>query len=233
MIGLRQIPAFDIRGQCSGFLYALNTARAFVESNIYRHVLIVCAELLSKRMDCSDAGRNLSILLGDGAGAVVIGPNDGHGGLLDLELGADGHYFDLLFTRSPGSSNPVFIDAEALAQGFCHFRMRGSEMFAHASATLAKIAVNLLDKQNLRIDEIDLVICHQPNLRILDVVKKTLGLTDQQLPVNVESLGNMASASLPVTYAQAVECQAFRSGDLLLFLGYGAGATWGAALYQA
>lgn len=232
LIGLGKIPAFDIRAQCSGFIYGLNIARGFIQAGLYENILLVCAEILSKRMDCSDAGRNLSILLGDGAGAVVIAPAKNKSGLLDLMLGADGNYFQLLSTRSPGSANSEFISSSDIEEGLCHFRMRGAEMFDHASQTLIRIAMEMLHKHQLKVSDISQVICHQPNLRILEAVKQKLGLHDRQMLINVDQLGNMASASLPVTYAQAVEKQIIRSGDLIMLLAYGSGATWGSGLYR-
>lgn len=232
LIGLGKIPAFDIRAQCSGFMYGLNIARGFLQAGLYKNILLVCAEILSKRMDCSDTGRNLSILLGDGAGAAVLTAAKGKSGLLDLILGADGDYFQLLSTQSPGSANSQFISSADLEDGRCHFRMRGAEMFEHASQTLIRIAQEMLLKHQLKVSDVNQVICHQPNLRILETVKQKLGLQDRQMLINVDQLGNMASASLPVTYAQAVEKEIIRSGDLVMLLAYGSGATWGSGLYR-
>ncbi len=118
LLGLRHIPVLDIRAQCSGLLYGLQMARGQILAGLARHVLVVCGEVLSKRMDCSDRGRNLSILLGDGAGAVVVSAGESlDDGLLDLRLGADGNYFDLLMTAAPGSASPTFLDENVLREG--------------------------------------------------------------------------------------------------------------------
>ncbi|MEB5315462.1 anthraniloyl-CoA anthraniloyltransferase [Pseudomonas aeruginosa] len=231
LLGLRHIPVLDIRAQCSGLLYGLQMARGQILAGLARHVLVVCGEVLSKRMDCSDRGRNLSILLGDGAGAVVVSAGESlDDGLLDLRLGADGNYFDLLMTAAPGSASPTFLDENVLREGGGEFLMRGRPMFEHASQTLVRIAGEMLVAHELTLDDIDHVICHQPNLRILDAVQEQLGIPQHKFAVTVDRLGNMASASTPVTLAMFwLDIQ---PGQRVLVLTYGSGATWGAALYR-
>lgn len=229
-VASRHIPALDIRAQCSGFLYGMQVARSMLGPRC-RHVVVVCGEVLSKRMDCSDAGRNLAILLGDGAAAAVISQGaDEASGLLDLQLGADGQYFDLLMTSAPGSAGAHFLSGADLELGRSQFVMRGKPMFEHASATLVRIARDMLVRHRLSIDRIDHVICHQPNLRILDEVQLRLEVPDSKLHKTVEFLGNMASASMPTTLA--MNWDKVRSGELVLMLTYGSGATWGAGLYR-
>lgn len=230
-LDLKSIPAFDIRAQCSGFLYGYEIASNLIKAGAYRHVLVICGEVLSKRMDCSDRGRNLAILLGDGAGAAVVSPLEGEvAGMLDMTLGADGDYYDLLMTRSPGSSGENFLSRQDVDAGHTQFLMNGQPMFEHASTTLSRIAQEMLNKHSLSLDQIDYVLCHQPNLRILDSVREKLSIPEQKLLVTVNRLGNMASASFPVTYSHFHE--QFKPGDLILMLTYGSGATWGAALYN-
>lgn len=232
-LGLGKIPAFDIRAQCSGFLYGLRIADSFIRSQSYQRVLLVCAEMLSKRMDCSDAGRNLAILLGDGAGAAVIEASRTDSGLIDIELAADGEHFYDLYTQAPGSSNARFIDVNDVETGKTEFRMQGRKVFEHAVEMLVNSARMLLAKHQLTLHDIATIVVHQPNLRILDAVRDALHIPTEKLPVNVTNFGNMASASLAVTYAQCVAEQQIKQGDLVLLLAYGAGATWGAALYRA
>jgi 3-oxoacyl-(acyl-carrier-protein) synthase III len=231
----RHIPCFDIRAQCSGFLYGLEIARGLLHQRNYRHILVICGEVLSKRMDCSDRGRNLAILLGDGAAAAIVStkmpnqPSSGKG-LIDLNLGADGHYFDLLMTASPGSKGDTFLSEQDIQEGRSAFFMQGRPMFEHASHTLARIAREQLEKHALTLDDIDTIICHQPNLRILDEVKRQLNIPDHKLPVTVNTLGNIASASLPITLA--MHWHQLQASHRTLMLTYGSGATWGAALYE-
>ncbi len=233
-LGLGTIPAFDIRAQCSGGLYAMDIARQFLQTGRCRNVLVVCAEILSRRMDTSDEGRNLAILLSDGAGAMVLsGGESALGGeLLDVELRADGREFELLYTQAPGSRRPHFIDADDIAQSAHCFRMNGKAMFVHAVASMAEVAESLLARHGLTLDDIALVVPHQPNLRLLEALLERLQLPREKAYLTVERFGNMASASMPVAYAKACEEQRIAPGDRVLFLAYGAGATWGAALYR-
>jgi len=225
------IPAMDLRAQCSGFLYGLQVARGFIDAGLYRNVLLVCGELLSKRMDCTDRGRNLAILLGDGAAAAVVSaaPNP-RVGLVDLVLGSDGRFFDLLMTAKPGTAGESFLSAEDFAAGRHQFLMNGRPMFEHASDTLVEAARTLLARNQLSLSDIDYVVCHQPNLRILDNVRERLGVPLEKMPISVDRLGNMASASLPATLAEL--WPTLQPGQQVMLLAYGAGATWGAALYR-
>lgn len=234
MLGLRHVPSFDIRAQCSGVLYGLDLAQMYIRTGAAENVLVVCAELLSKRMDHSDAGRNLSILLGDGAGAMVVRASRDdepeREGLVDLIIGADGKFFDLLATATPGAGETAY---SAKDDELFQFRMQGRPMFEHASATLASVAKEILDKHGLTSDDIDLLIPHQPNMRILDEVQKRLEVPVERIEINVDKFGNMASASLPITLDIARRKGRMTPGTMVMLLAYGAGATWGAALYRA
>lgn len=231
LLGTRMIPALDLRAQCSGFLYGLQLARAMLRSREARHVLLICGEVLSKRMDCSDAGRNLSILLGDGSGAAVVSHSPrADFGLLDVVLGADGREFDLLMTAAPGTAGHRFIDASDISHGRTEFVMQGRRMFEHATDTLVRTAGALLRRNGMTLRDVAQVVCHQPNLRILEAVRERLGVDAARMPLTVTELGNMGSASLPVTLA--LQWPAIAHGDIVMLLAYGAGATWGGALYR-
>lgn len=237
ILGLRHVPSLDIRAQCSGLLYGMDIASQYIKAGGATNVMVVCAEILSKRMDRSDEGRNLSILLGDGAGACILrAANESDradAGLVDLVLGADGVHFELLHTAAPGSRNRTFRASDNFEDGLYQFRMQGRAMFEHASETLEMVAKEILVKHRLTVDDIDLLIPHQPNLRILDEVQRRLDFPAERCQINVDMLGNMASASLPVTLSLARRTERMRPGALTLFLAYGAGATWGAALYRS
>lgn len=233
-LGLREIPCFDIRAQCSGGLYGIEIARHFVASGLYRNVLLICAEALSRRIDTSNAGRNLSILLSDGAAAMVLRAQpDATRGLIDLALGADGTQFDLLCTEAPGAKRPNFIDADDIAAGRHYFRMRGADMFADAPRRIVDACRRMLDKHRLALGDIGLVVPHQPNLRIIDAVIEQLGLPRERCMISVEDLGNMASAAFPVALSLAREQGRMPAGQLNLLVTYGAGATWACALYRS
>lgn len=228
LLGLNKIPAFDIKAQCSGLIYGFELADQYIKTGKYKNILIVCGEVLSKRMDTSNDGRNLSILLGDGAGAVILSRSEENKGFLDVQIGADGNFYKLLWTEAPGSS----LDSYMHSTGVHEFRMTGKEMFEHASDTLTRIAKEILEKNNLKLDDIDVIIPHQPNLRILEKVAENLSISMDRMEVNVPHYGNIASASLPVTLSTALKSGKIKSGDTCLFLAYGSGATWGAALYK-
>ncbi|MFT6248649.1 MAG: 3-oxoacyl-[acyl-carrier-protein] synthase-3 [Cognaticolwellia sp.] len=230
-IGLDLVPAMDIRAQCSGFMYGFEMASALLATGRYENILVVCGEVLSKRMDCSDRGRNLAVLLGDGAAAAVISKgNEKSTGLLDIELGADGDYFDLLMTASPGSAGSSFISEQDITSGATDFFMNGKPMFDHATETLSRIATNMLAKHKLTLADVDHVLCHQPNLRILEAVQDKLSIPNDKFIITVNELGNMASASFPVTFARSIS--QFKPNQLILMITYGSGATWGSALYR-
>lgn len=226
LLGLANIPAFDIRAQCSGFIYGMNIAQQFIANGTYKNVLVVCGEVLSKRMDASDEGRNLSVLLGDGAGAVIFSKSNDNG-IVDLITKADGNYYKLLWTESPGTNNKTFTS------DVCgHFRMNGKDMFNHAVKCLVEISREILENNHLSIDDIDLIIPHQPNMRILDEVANQLNIPEEKMIRNVNRFGNMASASLPVTASIAINEGIIQKGQKVLFIAYGSGSTWGACIYQ-
>ena len=231
-LNIRNIPSFDIRAQCSGFLYLSDIASQFIQTKKCSHILVVCGEVLSKRIDSSNEGRNLSILLGDGASAFVLSSENSKRGFIDIITKADGHYFDLLMTKAPGSKTTHFIDSDNIKQGDHYFRLKGKPMFQHAVETLTEIAKEILYKNQLSLSDIDLVIPHQPNLRILEAVQKNLEIPNSKIVINVDILGNMASASLPVTISKLYKDGAIQQDMKLLLLTYGSGATWGAAIYQ-
>jgi 3-oxoacyl-[acyl-carrier-protein] synthase III len=233
-LGLCEVPCFDIRAQCSGALYGLEIARHFIAGGAYRNVLVICAEALSRRVDTSDAGRNLSILLSDGAAAMVVqGQAGASRGLIDLSLGADGRQFDLLMTEAPGARRPCFIDADDIMAGRHHFRMRGAQLFEDATRRMVQACQRMLDKHKLTLADIGLVVPHQPNLRIIEAVIEQLGVPRERCMICVEHLGNMASAAFAVALALAREQGRMPAGQLNLFVTYGAGATWACALYRS
>jgi 2-heptyl-4(1H)-quinolone synthase len=230
-LGLRHIPCFDIRAQCSGFLFGSDIALQYLQNGVCSNVLVVCGEVLSKRMDCSDEGRNLAILLGDGAAAAVLRVSeDEQKGFIDLLSGADGSHFHDLWTRAPGTANPSFAEPDE-REAF-QFRMQGKPLAAHGVEKLSGSAREILARNGLGVADVDLVISHQPNLRMLDALRDALELPQDKVMITVDRFGNMASASLPVSLAMALEAGRLRPGMLALFLTYGAGSTWAAALYR-
>ncbi len=234
-LGLGTKPALDIRAQCAGIVYGTAIAQSFIASGMYRNILIVCSEVLSKRMDGSYDGRNIAILLGDGAGAVVVGPSgDGQGRVLSSILHAEGDGAKVLYTAAPGSAlgRPNMIQPDDIDSGRVHFRMIGKEMFQNGVRRMAEATFEALEKNGLTLDDIDVLIPHQANLRMLEAVVAEVGIAKEKVFVNVDQYGNMASACLPIALYQARESGMVKPGSLVLMVAFGSGFVWGSTLLR-
>ena len=234
-LGLPGVPAIEIRQQCCGLIYGLAIADSFVKARTYRHVLVVCAEVLSKRIDGSNDGRNIGILLGDGAGAVVVGASDDPTrGILSTILHADGTGAKALYTAAPGSGSgrTSYITKEDVEAGRVHFRMDGKAVFENGVAGMSGAAFESLKVNGLTLDDIDVLIPHQANLRMLEAVVAKVGAPKEKVFVNVEDYGNMASACLPVALDQARKSGMVSDGKRVLLVAFGSGFVWGSALLK-
>jgi len=234
-LGIPGIPVMDIKEQCAGLIYGMAIADHFIKAGTYRHVLIVCAEVLSKRIDGSYDGRNIGILLGDGAGAVVVGPSEDEGkGIASTILHADGTYAKALYTAAPGTGQGKmdFITEDDVEAGRVHFRMDGRTVFEHGVAGMASAAAESLEVNSLTLDDIDLLIPHQANLRMLETVIERVGIEPAKVFVNVEEYGNMASACLPIAFDQALKSGRINPGDTVLLVAFGSGFVWASALLR-
>jgi 3-oxoacyl-[acyl-carrier-protein] synthase 3 len=213
-LGINAITAFDISAACTGFIYLLELAKSLIESGCKKNVLIIGAEKLSKIVDWTD--RTTCILFGDGAGAAVVSASE-ENEIIDVHTAADGNYANLLIT--PGGEEK-FI------------KMSGNEVFKIAVQTLTKDVVDILEKNQISSDKIDLFIPHQANLRIIEAVKQRLNFTNEQCVVTVGKYGNTSSASIPMAMNDAYEAGKLKKGDLLLLDAFGGGFTWGSALLK-
>ena len=220
---------FDVNAACSGFIYALDTACAMLGSGRYRKALVIGAEKLSCVVDWQDRGTCL--LFGDGAGAVVIGLEDAPGiGLLGTKLGALGEDTDLLYIPSGGSRMPT--SAESIARGDQFIKMKGKEVFKLAVRVMEEAARDILEQHGLAAHQIDLVIPHQANLRIIDAIAQYLELPVDRFFVNVDRYGNTSAASIPIAMDEARRTGRIKKGDLTLLVAFGAGLTYGSALIR-
>jgi 3-oxoacyl-[acyl-carrier-protein] synthase-3 len=220
---------FDVNAACSGFIYALDTACAMLSSGRYRKALVIGAEKLSSVVDWQDRGTCL--LFGDGAGAVVIGVADAPGiGLLGTKLGALGEDTDLLYIPSGGSRLPT--SAESIARGDQFIKMKGKEVFKLAVRVMEEAARDILEQHGLAAHQIDLVIPHQANLRIIDAIAQYLELPVDRFFVNVDRYGNTSAASIPIAMDEARRTGRIKKGDLTLLVAFGAGLTYGSALIR-
>lgn len=219
-LGLNGITAFDISAACSGFIYLLEQAKALVESGLKKNVLIIGAEKASSIMDYTD--RSICILFGDGAGAGVVSLDENNP-IIDVHTASNGNYGDLLMTERSQESK----DASSLAM-----KMKGNEVFKIAVQTLSNDVVEILSKNQILPEQIDLFIPHQANLRIIKAVQERLNLSDEKCIVTVHKYGNTSAASIPMAMNDAYEEGRLKKGNLILLDAFGGGFTWGSALLK-
>jgi len=226
-LGIKNVQAFDISSACSGFVYALSVAKAFVESGMKKHVLIIGAEKFSSIVDYTD--RTTCILFGDGAGAAVISATDNkEEAFIDVHASADGSYADFLMTPAPGTVNPV--SQKVLDEGLNFVRMKGNETFKLAVKTLTKDVKDILAKNEIASDDIPHFIPHQANYRIIKAVGDSLKMTKEQVVVTVGKYGNTSAASIPMAINDIWESGRLKKGELMLLDTFGGGLTWASAL---
>jgi 3-oxoacyl-[acyl-carrier-protein] synthase-3 len=220
--------AFDLSAACAGFLYGISIADAFIRAGTYKHVLVVGVEVLSRIIDWTD--RSTCVLFGDGAGAVVLGPESGGRGILSTHLYADGTLTDILWQPAGGSREP--LTAEKLAAKRHLVKMNGREVYKHAVRNMAAAAKTALDANGLAPDDVTWVVAHQANLRILEGVSDRVGIPMTRFFTNVERYGNTSSASVPTALDEAVELGKIREGDTLLLTALGGGLAWASAVVK-
>ncbi len=219
--------AFDLSIACSGFIYGLTVGAGLVRSGVYRRVLLVGAETLSKIVNKND--RSTAILFGDGAGAVVLEASE-QDSFLAAELGADGSNPSTLFQEAGGSRHPV--DRAAVDAGLQYIHMEGREVFKFAVTSMIEATDVALERAHLNRHDIDFLIPHQANRRIIDAAVKYLELPRERVLVNIQEYGNTSAASIPIALAEAVEEGRISPGDVVLFVGFGAGLSWGAVVWR-
>jgi 3-oxoacyl-[acyl-carrier-protein] synthase-3 len=228
-IGNSKAAAFDVMAACSGFVFAYVTADAYIRSGMYRHVLVIGAELLTRFLDFSD--RNTCILFGDGAGAVVVSASDEEGGgLAGMEMTTDPDGAYMIWLPSGGSKSPP--SDETVRRGEHYVRMEGKETYRYATKTLATSALKAISRAGWDPSEVDLFIPHQANIRIIESVAKGLDLPMDKMFVNVDRYGNTSAASVGIALAEAVDFGRVKVGDKIVFVAFGAGFTSGAAAVE-
>jgi 3-oxoacyl-[acyl-carrier-protein] synthase-3 len=226
-LGIHNVQAFDISAACSGFVYALSVAKAFIESGMKKHVLIVGAEKFSSIVDYTD--RTTCILFGDGAGAAVISvTEDKTEAMIDVHASADGSYADFLVTPAPGTINPV--SQKVIDEGLNFVQMKGNETFKLAVRTLTKDVKDILTKNNIASKDIPHFVPHQANYRIIKAVGDALKMTEEQVVLTVGKYGNTSAASIPMAINDIYESGRLKKGELMLLDTFGGGLTWASAL---
>ncbi len=226
-LGLEKVTAFDVSAACTGFVYALSVAKAFIESGMKKNVLIVGAERLSTITDYTDRGT--CILFGDGAGAALISATENKSeAIIDIHTGSDGSFADLLMTPNGGSGS-VHDELDREAAG-CFMRMKGNETFKVAVRTLTSDVIEILEQNNIQSSAIKHFVPHQANYRIIKAVGDALELKEEQVVLTVEKYGNTSGASIPMAINDIYESGRLQEGDLMLLDAFGGGLTWGSAL---
>jgi 3-oxoacyl-[acyl-carrier-protein] synthase-3 len=230
LLGISTIPALDIRAQCSGFIYALSVADAWIRTGQFRRVLVVGSEIQSTGLEISTEGRHVAVIFADGAGAVVLGPaEENDGGILAFDLHSDGAHAEKLWVDTPGSMYHPRVSREQLESGRQYLQMDGREVFRHAVVRMPESVRAVLASTGHSVDNLNLLLAHQANLRISEVMQKDLGLRDDQVYNNIMRYGNTTAATIPIALDECVRTGRLRRGDLLVMTAFGSGFLWGSA----
>lgn len=232
-LGLEGIGAIEIKNACSGFIYALSVADQFIKSGMYKTILVVGGEIQSTALDITTRGRNTAVIFGDGAGAAIVQVSD-KPGVLSTHLHADGRFAEELYVRDPGSSRP---HAERQADqildttGF-KVVMNGNQVFKHAVVRFMEVINEALAKNNMKKEDIDLLVPHQANLRISQYIQEKLALRDDQVYNNIMRYGNTTAASIPIAMSEAWADGKMQDGNIVCLAAFGSGFTWASALIK-
>ncbi len=227
-LGAKNAAAFDVNAACSGFVYGLHIVNNLIRGGAHNRVLLIGAEVLSKFTDWED--RTTCILFGDGAGAVIIEPTKERRGILSTNIHSDGNFGDLIMLPGGGSRNPCSRDS--IIKRLHFIKMKGNETFKVAVRTLEEIAVRTLEENNLTAEDLDLLIPHQANIRIIQATAKRLNLPPEKVFVNIAKYGNTSAASIPIALDEAVTSGRVKDGDNILLEAFGGGLTWASALLR-
>ncbi|WP_059173010.1 beta-ketoacyl-ACP synthase III [Bacillus sp. FJAT-27445] len=206
-LGAVNAAAMDVSAACAGFMYGIVTGKQFIETGVYKHVLVVGVEKLSKIVNWDD--RNTAVLFGDGAGAVVLGPVSEDKGILSFELGADGT-----------GGKHLYQDENII--------MNGREVFKFAVRQMGESSVNVIHKAGLEIDDVDFLVPHQANIRIIEAARQRLDLPVEKVSYTINKYGNTSAASIPISLVDEVQAGKIKDGDVIVMVGFGGGLTWGA-----
>lgn len=234
-LGLKTIGALDIRNQCSGFIYALSVADQFIKTGMYKNILVVASEVQSLGLDMTTRGRGVSVIFGDGAGAVVLTRSDDGSGILSTHLHSEGEHAKELAVLAPGMGGRWVTDilAENNPDDESYFPyMNGQFVFKHAVVRFSQVINEGLQANNLQVSDIDMLIPHQANLRISQFIQKKFELNDDQVFNNIQKYGNTTAASIPIALTEAWEQGKIKKGDNVVLAAFGSGFTWASAIIK-
>jgi 3-oxoacyl-[acyl-carrier-protein] synthase-3 len=234
-LGLKTIGALDIRNQCSGFVYALSIADQFIKTGMYKNILVVASEVQSLGLDMTNRGRSVSVIFGDGAGAIVLSRSDDDSGILSTHLHSEGEHAKELAVLSPGMGGrwvtDILADNNPDDESYFPY-MNGQFVFKHAVVRFSEVINEGLQANNLQVSDIDLLIPHQANLRISQFIQKKFGLRDDQVFNNIQKYGNTTAASIPIALTEAWEQGKIKKGDTIVLAAFGSGFTWASAIIK-
>ena len=237
-LGVPGIPALDVRQQCTGFLYGLSIADQFIRTGTYRKILLVGAEVHSKGLDKTTQGRDVAVLFGDGAGAVVIGSAEGNLGetssrILSTHLHADGRFAKELWVPEPSMDCPgARVTSEKLNSGGFYPQMNGKTVFVHAAKRMPEVLMEALTHNSLTLSDIDLFVFHQANLRINEMVAKQLEIPEDKIYNTIDRFGNTTAATIPIGLDEAIKVGKLKPGMLVASAAFGSGFTWASAIIR-
>ncbi|HUU49339.1 MAG TPA: beta-ketoacyl-ACP synthase III [Nitrospinota bacterium] len=228
-LGINRGAALDISAACAGFIFALSIADQYIRAGTFKNILVIGSEVLSRITDWTD--RNTCVLFGDGAGAVVVQASDSEdSGILSTHIHSDGTYKDYLIVPGGGSRKP--LSNEVIDKKLNYIKMKGNETFKIAVTSMVNVAKEALDANGYKSSELDLLITHQANKRIIDAIAKRLKLPKEKVYINLEKYGNTSAASIPIALDEAKREGLLKEGSLILLVGLGAGFAWGSVLVK-
>ncbi|MDP6570743.1 MAG: beta-ketoacyl-ACP synthase III [Candidatus Marinimicrobia bacterium] len=232
-MGFGEIGALDVRVQCSGFVYGLSIAEQYIRTGMFKHILLIGAEVQSTAMDLTTEGRDTAVIFGDGAGAAIISATEEDRGILSTHLHTDGRYVKELWLEAPASkAGHPRISKNDLDEGKQYLKMNGREVFRHAVTRFPEVIIEALKKNKIEQKDIGLLIPHQANLRITQMIQKKMGLRDDQVMSNIHKYGNTTAGTIPIALGEAIEEGRISEGDIVVFASFGSGFSWASAVMK-
>ncbi len=233
LLGIEPIGALDVRNQCTGFIYSLSIADQFIKTGMYKHILVIGSEVHSTGNEFTTRGRDVAVLFGDGAGAVVVGESeDEKRGILSTHLHSEGKYAKELWVEAPASILHPRLTQEMLDQGRHYPKMNGKNVYKHAVTRMPEVIMEALNANGYKISDIDLLVPHQANMRINEYVAGTLGIAPEKVVHNIQKYGNTTAATIPLCFYDAIEDGRLKPGTLVCVAAFGAGFTWASSLLR-
>ena len=231
-MGFNNIGALDIRVQCSGFIYGLSIAEQYIKNGTYENILLVGAEVQSTAMDLTNRGRDVAVIFGDGAGAVIISKTTSNKGILSSHLHSEGKYAKELWLETPSSKKNPRISSQMINDGSQFLKMNGREVFKNAVKRFPEVIVECLKANDLKVEDIDILIPHQANIRIIQMIQKKLNLKTEKVYSNINRYGNTTAASIPIALAEALNDNLIKDNNLVVLAAFGSGFTWGSTIIK-